>query len=104
MQVKDILDTHPLLSDRARLAILTTLAAAGEPVDFTGMLAKLPLTRGNLSVHAGKLEQAGLISIKKKFVGKTPQTTYNVTAKGRNELIKYLESIEEILSRSIKGN
>lgn len=101
MQLKDILNTHPLLSDRTRLAILTTLAASEEPIDFTAMLGILPLTRGNLSVHAGKLEEAGLISIRKKFVGKTPQTNYEITAKGRRALIDYLENIEKILRKNL---
>ncbi len=100
MQPKDILAIDPLLTDRARLAILSTLAGEEAPLDFNSMLEKLGLTKGNFSVHARKLEDAGLIEVEKKFVARKPVTTYSCTAKGRKALVTYLEHIQSILSLS----
>ncbi len=86
-----------LLTDRVRLAIMATLAAADEPLDFNGLLDQLQLTKGNLSVHAGKLEDGGLIEVRKEFVGKKPRTTYACTAKGRSEMRAYLQQVEQLL-------
>ena len=47
MKPSDLLTaTHPLLSDRVRLAIMASLAAAEEPIDFNGLLESLELTKG----------------------------------------------------------
>ncbi len=96
-------DTHALLADRARLAIMATLAAAKEPIDFTTLLDSLNLTRGNLSAHAQKLEEAGLIRVKKEFVGRKPKTTYICTDRGRREVKNYLSKVEQLLRHTRKG-
>lgn len=88
---------HALLMERARLAILATLATEGRAVDFNTMLEKTSLTRGNLSVHARKLEEASLIKINKRFLSNKPVTTYECTDKGRKELKLYLEQITKII-------
>jgi DNA-binding transcriptional ArsR family regulator len=94
----DILHINPLLMERVRLAILATLAASHHSMDFNTLLEKLSLTKGNLSVHARKLEEASLIQIEKKFVGNKPVTTYKCTENGYKELKLYLEKIENIIS------
>ena len=61
MKTNDIFNTHPLLSDRVRLAIMAALASEGSPVPFTDLAERLELTRGNLSAHIRKLEAEGLV-------------------------------------------
>ena len=92
-----LLAAHPLLSDRARLAIMAAICATNEPVDFTTLLNSLELTRGNLSSHLRKLEEAKLILCRKEFVDKKPRSSYTPTANGREELQKYLKVIENAL-------
>lgn len=94
---------NALLSDRVRLAIVATLAAADGPVDFNTLLKELELTKGNLSAHAQKLEDAGLVAVTKEFVGKKPRTTYQCTELGRTELRKYLAQIESLLKLAGKN-
>lgn len=94
---------NALLSDRVRLAIMATLAAAPEPLDFNSLLESLQLTKGNLSAHSQKLEEAGLVEVKKEFVGKKPRTTYSCTDKGRSELRAYLAQIESMLRLATGG-
>ncbi len=89
--------THALLSDRVRLAIMATLAAATEPMEFTVLLDTLQLTKGNLSGHSQKLEVAGLIEINKAFVDRKPRTTYRCTDLGRREIRNYLSKVERLL-------
>lgn len=88
---------HPLLGERARLKILATLATLDHPIDFSSLLESTELTKGNLSVHIRKLEEAGLVKVSKQFVDRKPCTTYVCTAKGKRQLKEYLLSIEELI-------
>lgn len=95
--------THALLSDRARLMIMATLAATREPMEFSALLDTLQLTKGNLSGHAQKLEEAGLIRVKKEFVERKPRTTYLCTELGRREVRNYLSKVERLIKQAGKG-
>ncbi len=95
--------THALLADRVRLTIMATLAATTEPIEFSALLDNLSLTKGNLSSHVQKLEEAGLIKVKKEFVWRKPRTTYLCTNLGRQEVRNYLSKIELLLKQTKKG-
>jgi len=97
MNPSALLDVHPMLADRVRLAIMAKLAMADVPIDFNGLLNDLSLTKGNLSTHMRKLEDSGLIAIKKEIVGRKMRTTYQCTAKGKEEIRRYLSTIESVL-------
>ena len=77
-----------MVHEPARLAMLTVLAEA-EEVEFRFLEAVTGLTRGNLSSHAAKLENAGYIAVRKEFRGRTPVTSYSITAVGREALLAY---------------
>lgn len=99
MTEKGFLVSDSLLAERVRLAIVAALAAAEEPVDFTTLMRSLELTKGNLSSHVRKLEEATLVEVHKEFVGRKPRTSYTCTARGRAELKDYLEWLESLLKR-----
>lgn len=99
MNGSEVLKLNPLLSDRVRLAVMASLASSEGPVDFMTLLENLDLTRGNLSSHVQKLEEAGLIEIKKEFIGKKPRTSFICTALGKKEIRIYLLQIEKILGK-----
>jgi DNA-binding MarR family transcriptional regulator len=80
----------------ARLSILACLAAV-RTGDFTFLLNQTGLTRGNLSVNLGKLEEAGYVSIKKEFVEKIPRTLIQLTAKGRKALKGYCREMQFVI-------
>lgn len=67
-----------------------------EEADFNFPQTALDLTPGNLSAHATRLEDAGLIEITKRFEGKTPVTTYRLTDEGRMRLEQYWAALDEI--------
>lgn len=92
---------NPLLADRARLAIMANLALAGGSVDFNTLLEELQLTKGNLSSHIRKLEEAGLVAVDKKFVDRKPRTTYVCTKAGKTEIRHYLSTVEALLKARI---
>jgi DNA-binding MarR family transcriptional regulator len=86
-----------VIHERARLAIVTALAG-GEARSHTELRELLQLTDGNLSVHARKLEDAGYVQCLKEFAGRTPRTTYKLTAAGRRAFDRYLAHLEALIS------
>ena len=62
-----------LVHEPARLSILTALASC-ESADFLYLQRLTGLSKGNLSSHLSKLEEAGLLVVTKQFKGKTPNT------------------------------
>ncbi len=104
MEAKGILQTHPLLSDRVRLAAMVAVAGCAEPLDFNSLMERLEVvTKGNLSVHLKKLEEAGLLEVTKEFVDRKPRTTFRCTKSGKQEIKRYLELVETALKGSLKG-
>jgi len=94
-------DVH--IHQPTRLRIMALLSGVQE-ADFNFLRATLGLTNGNLSVQAGKLEQAGYLQITKSFVGKIPRTMYRLTDLGRTRLKDYWETMDAIrASTQAKG-
>lgn len=87
-EVRALLGLDRMVHEPARLAILTVLAEA-EWVEFRFLERVTGLTRGNLSSHAAKLEEAEYIEVEKAFRGKIPVTSYRITARGRAALEEY---------------
>lgn len=84
-----------LIHEPARLAILTALSAC-QSADFLFLQRLTGLTKGNLSSHLAKLEEAGLVQIDKRFVGKTPQTLVKLTAQGRPAIEQHWRQLEAL--------
>lgn len=96
--IKDIMALEKLIHEPSRLAILTILSGVKE-ADFTFLLRMSGLTRGNLSVHLSKLEEAGYVNVKKRFINKMPNTVYNLTKEGRKAFNDYLKNMETIIRK-----
>jgi len=96
MSKPDPYDFDPVLLSRARLAILSALVALRE-AEFMDLKATLGLTQGNLSIHAGKLEQAGYIAIRKEFADRKPRTTFSITAEGRKALVDHVKRLQQVI-------
>lgn len=87
-----------MVHEPARLAILAVLAGC-ESADFPFLLAATGLTKGNLSAQAIKLEEAGYVSIEKRFTGKVPSTHYRLTAAGAAALAQYSQQLRITLDK-----
>ena len=92
---EDLAALNRLVHEPSRLAILTALSAC-DKADFLFLLNITGLTKGNLSSHLSKLQQAGLVEIEKKFEGKTPITYAMLTAEGKETLKEYWKRFEKV--------
>ena len=101
MASRELLNVHPALFDRVRLAIMAHLSLTKEAGDFNTLITELELTRGNLSTHMKKLEDDGLVHIKKAFIGRKTRTTYSCTNKGKKAIQIYLSAVETVLKSSL---
>jgi DNA-binding transcriptional ArsR family regulator len=97
MKPDTILQLDPLIHAPTRLAILSILIGV-EQANFTYLKEAINTTDGNLSTHLTKLETAGLVAIRKAFMGKKPQTLCSITKKGKQALNKYLDQLEKIVT------
>src|SRR5215468_12259524 len=86
-----------VIHERARLSVLTSLAAHPKGLVF-GMLKQMcGLTDGNLSRHLQVLEEAGLIAIEKGYDHNRPQTVVRITPDGRQRYLDYLAVLEQVV-------
>jgi len=85
-----------LIHEPARLMILATLHVV-KTADFLFVERQTGLTRGNLSSHMSKLEDAGYIEITKEFVDKIPRTLLQITDDGRAALLEYTNNMKQVL-------
>jgi DNA-binding transcriptional ArsR family regulator len=85
-----------LLHSRVRLAIIAFLAGA-KTADFSAVRTAIKTTDGNASIHLRKLEDAGYVAVKKRFVARRPQTLYSLTDRGRQALLAYVTHLESLL-------
>ena len=74
-----------LMHEPGRLAILTVLSSVRD-ADFVFLQRATRLTKGTLSSHLTKLEEAGLVAIEKRFVRKKPNTNVALTAVGKQRV------------------
>ena len=94
----DLTSVDKLIHEPARLAVLAILEAV-ESADFLYLQRATGLTKGNLSVHLQKLEEAGLIEIQKTFEGKYPRTLCRLTLKGKDGFKAYKEQMKGVLGK-----
>ncbi|MFC7291491.1 winged helix-turn-helix domain-containing protein [Hirschia litorea] len=89
-------EINDLIHSRLRLGVMAYLSTAHSAI-FGELKAKVNASDGNLSVQLKKLDEAGYITIEKKFVGKKPQTTAILTDKGRQAWLAYLAHMRSML-------
>lgn len=89
-KIQRLADLDRTIHEPARLMVVALLAAVQE-ADFQYLHQATGLTKGNLSVHLSKLEEAGYIAIEKTFRGKYPLTICRLTEPGQSALATYRE-------------
>lgn len=94
-------DLDKIIHERMRLGMISALAA-NDKLSFGELKTLLDTTDGNLSVHARKLEDAGYVTMKKSFAGRTPLTEFKITPAGRKALTRYLDHMEALI-KAMKG-
>ena len=95
-------DLDRLIHERMRLGIMSALSV-NRTMSFAELKELLATTDGNLSKHARRLEDAGLVSCKKAFAERVPRTQYSLTAKGKRAFAKHLEHMEALIRVARSG-
>src|SRR3954465_10994626 len=84
-----------VIHEKARLSVLTSLAAHPKGLVFGNLKQMCALTDGNLSRHLSVLEEAGLIAMEKAYARTRPQTICRIPAEGRRRYLDYLKVLEQ---------
>lgn len=96
LKIQRLSQIDRVIHEPARLMIVALLASV-EEADFQYLYQSTGLTKGNLSVHLSKLEDAGYVKIEKSFRGKYPLTICRLTKEGKAVLDAYRKVIRNIL-------
>ncbi|MGJ5817318.1 winged helix-turn-helix domain-containing protein [Paludibaculum fermentans] len=92
-------DLDRVIHEPARLLIVALLASVKES-DFLWLQKESELTKGNLSSHLGKLEEAGYVEVEKSFRGKIPLTVLRLTGAGRAAFVEYKKRMNGLLGQA----
>lgn len=95
--LQDLSGLDRVIHEPARLMLVALLSSV-ESADFLFLLKESSLTKGNLSVHLSRLEEAGYVQTEKTFRGKIPHTEYRITSKGKSAFEQYRKSLGSIFS------
>lgn len=87
-----------LVHQPTRLRLFAHLYQHGE-TSFSDLRSALDVTDGNLSSHLGRMEEAGAIDVRKEFVDRQPQTTYQLTDEGRAMFERHVETLEALIDQ-----
>lgn len=96
-------ELDPVIHGKLRLALLSLLVGV-EEAEFTWLRAKTGSTDGNLGAQLQKLEEAGYVKVKKRFVQRKPQTLYRMTESGRAALAEYVRALKELLGTAMSAD
>jgi DNA-binding MarR family transcriptional regulator len=73
------------------------LLSGVKQAEFLYLLRETGLTKGELSSHLDRLEQAGYVEIEKTFRGKIPLTLARLTRQGRTAFHDYRKALNGLL-------
>ena len=82
---------------RIRLGVMSMLLV-NEWIDFTTLRDHLEVSDGNLASHLKALEKEEYITLRKQFIGRRPNTSYQATDKGREAFLDHLAYLEKIIN------
>ena len=97
--MRSLTELDRLIHEPARLLIVTILSTV-ESADFLFLQRETELTKGNLSAHLSKLEEAGYVNIEKTYKGKLPLTVCKLTEAGRGAFDGYRQQMQQFIERT----
>jgi DNA-binding PadR family transcriptional regulator len=98
---KIITKLNKAFDHRNRLGIMSLLML-NEWVDYINLREMLAIPDGTLASHIKALEKEQYIEVRKRFVGRKPNTSYKATEAGRLAFTRHLDALEELL-KNTKG-
>ncbi len=87
---------HKAFDHRVRLGVMSMLMVS-DWVDFTTLRDNLEVSDGNLASHVRALEKEGFVALRKQFIGRRPNTSYQATDAGRQAFVEHLNYLERII-------
>jgi len=99
-ELRSLTDIDRLIHEPARLMIVAILYAV-ESADFLYLKRETQLTKGNLSSHLSRLEDAGYVEIEKTYQGKVPLTICHLTDAGRQAFETYRDQIKSFVDHTL---
>jgi len=87
-----------LIHEKARLSILSSLAAHTDGLVFGDLKALCALTDGNLSRQIQQLQEAGIVEVWKGQRHNRPQTLVRLSKDGRKRFQEYISVLENVVA------
>ncbi len=69
--------------------------------DFNEFKETLNVTDGNLASHITALEKEKYIHVRKAFIGKKPNTSFQATVEGKQAFQEHLNALEALIKGSL---
>ena len=91
-----IQNLNKVFDSRIRLGIMSSLMVNAS-VSYNQLKELIEVTDGNLASHLKTLEESGYIKVKKGFVGRKTNTTYQVSKTGEKAFKLHLEALGEMI-------
>ncbi len=88
-----------IFESRIRLGIMSILVV-NRSADFNTFKELLETTDGNLASHLKSLEAEKMISVTKQFIGRKPNTSYQITDRGIKTFTDHLDALEDLIKIS----
>ena len=92
-----------IIHEKARLSVISSLAANPDGLIFTELKTLCRLTDGNLSRQIQFLQSAGLVEVWKRFHKNRPQTLCRLTDSGRERFLEYIAELEKVVASAQKS-
>jgi len=87
-----------VIHEKARLSVLSSLAAHSDGLLFTELKALCSLTDGNLSRQIQLLQESGFVETWKGFHKNRPQTLCRLTEAGRQRFLEYIAVLQNVVA------
>jgi DNA-binding transcriptional ArsR family regulator len=94
-QLRAITGLDRVIHEPARLMIVARLVGVKE-CDFLYLLTETEMSKGNLSGHLTRLEEAGYVEIEKTYRGRVPMTLLRLTSAGNAAFNQYLQTLKSV--------
>ena len=87
-----------VIHEKARLSIMSSLAANPDGLLFNDLKDLCSLTDGNLSRHLQLLSESKLVEVWKGFKNNRPQTLVRLTEDGKKRFLEYVQELEQVVA------
>jgi DNA-binding MarR family transcriptional regulator len=98
---RNMAEIDRMIHEPARLMIVAILSVV-DSADFLYLQRETGLTKGNLSAHIARLDEAGYLEVEKTYRGKIPLTICRLTEAGRSAYQNYHQQVKQLIDSTGK--